>query len=59
VPESMRARCPDVPWRDLAGFRDRLAHAYDALDDRVVWDAVRRSVPATLAAVRVALDVLG
>ena len=59
VPESIRARFLDVPRRDLTGFRDRLAHAYDALDDRVVWDAVQRSVPATLVAVRVALDVLG
>jgi uncharacterized protein with HEPN domain len=48
-----------VPWRDLTGFRDRLAHGYDALDDRVIWDAVRRGVPTTLAAVRAALDVLG
>lgn len=59
VPEGIRARFSDVPWRDLTGFRDRLAHAYDALDDRVVWDAVQRSVPTTLAAVRAALVVLG
>jgi uncharacterized protein with HEPN domain len=59
VPEDVRARFPSVPWRDLAGFRDRLAHGYDALDDRVVWDAVRSGVPATLAAVRQALAALG
>lgn len=46
-------------WGELAGFRDRLAHACDALDDRTVWDVVRRSVPATLVAVRAALDALG
>lgn len=40
VPESVRSRFLDLPWRDLTGFRDRLAHAYDALDDRVVWNAV-------------------
>jgi uncharacterized protein with HEPN domain len=59
VSEAVRERFPEVPWRDLAGFRDRLAHAYDALDDRIVWDAVRRSVPITLVAVRAALDALG
>ena len=59
VPDDLRARFPTVPWRDLAGFRDRLAHGYDALDDRVIWDAVRRGVPATLAAVRGALVALG
>ena len=59
VSEAARERFPEVPWRDLAGFRDRLAHAYDALDDRIVWDAVRRSVPTTLVAVRATLDALG
>ena len=59
VGEGVRERFSDVPWRDLAGFRDRLAHANDALDDRIVWDAVQRSVPATLVSVREALDRLG
>ena len=58
VTDAVRERFADVPWRDLAGFRDRLAPAYDALDDRVVWDAVQRSVPETLVAVRAALDLL-
>ncbi|MCU0619863.1 MAG: DUF86 domain-containing protein [Gemmatimonadaceae bacterium] len=55
VPEEVRARFPAVPWRDLAGFRDRLAHGYDALDDRVIRDAVTRGVPRTRAAVGGAL----
>ncbi len=59
VSDAVREQFPGVPWRDLAGFRDRLAHAYDALDDRIVWDAVQRSVPATLVAVRSALTALG
>lgn len=59
VTEGVREQFADVPWRDLTGFRDRLAHSYDALDDRIVWDAVRRSVPATPVAVRAALETLG
>ena len=59
VTYDLRERFSNVPSRDLAGFRDRLAHAHDALDDRIVWDAVQRSVPATLMAVRAALNVLG
>jgi uncharacterized protein with HEPN domain len=59
VAEEIRERFPEVPWRELTGFRDRLAHAYDALDDRIVWDAVQRSVPATRVAVRAALEALG
>jgi uncharacterized protein with HEPN domain len=36
VAEDIREGFPDVPWRELTGFRDRLAHAYDAIDDRIV-----------------------
>ena len=59
VTDAVRERFADAPWRDLAGFRHPLAPACDALDDRVVWDAVQRSVPETLVAVRAALDLLG
>ena len=27
-----RAGHPDVPWSDMAGMRDRLIHAYEAVD---------------------------
>lgn len=46
VPEDVRARHPEVPWRRIAGMRDVIAHGYFALDDRVVWDVVQHEVPA-------------
>ncbi len=36
VSDAVREQFPEVPSRDLTGFRDRLAHAYAALDDRIV-----------------------
>jgi uncharacterized protein with HEPN domain len=36
VSDGVREQFPEAPRRDLAGFGNRLAHAYDALDDRVV-----------------------
>ena len=49
VPEGVRALAPEIPWRRIAGFRDRLAHAYFDLDPHVVWDVVRNHVPALRA----------
>src|SRR5947207_11984944 len=43
------AQIPDQ--RVIIGFRNLLAHAYAAVDDRRVWDIVENSLPATLAAV--------
>jgi uncharacterized protein with HEPN domain len=52
LPESFRQRHKEVAWREIAGMRDFIAHAYFALDLDILWDAVSRDVPALLARVR-------
>ncbi len=42
LPPEVSGRAPEVPWRQVAGFRDRLAHAYFNLDDRVIWSGPAR-----------------
>ena len=52
LPGDLCERYPDVAWREIAGLRDVIAHAYFALDSDILWDAVERDVPALLDAVR-------
>ncbi len=33
-------------WPAIIGFRNMLAHAYDRVDDAVVWGIVMRQIPA-------------
>ncbi len=42
---------PDVPWRELAGFRDVLVHNYFGVRDEVVWDAATNTVPSLVRAI--------
>jgi uncharacterized protein with HEPN domain len=49
VPPEVRTLAPSIPWRQIAGFRDHLAHAYFELEDEVVWDVIREHVPALRA----------
>jgi uncharacterized protein with HEPN domain len=51
VPEVFRAKHPEVPWRLMAGMRDRLVHGYFAVDYDIVWDVAARHAPALLAAI--------
>lgn len=44
LPQSFKARQPQVPWPRLVGFRDVLAHAYFTLDDTIVWDMVQHEI---------------
>ena len=44
-----RAQHVDVPWREIAGMRDKLVHDYDDINFSWVWGAVQRDLPQLLA----------
>jgi uncharacterized protein with HEPN domain len=48
LPRDFRDRHADLPWREIAGMRDFVAHAYFALDLEILWDVVQTNVPALL-----------
>jgi uncharacterized protein with HEPN domain len=50
---SFRQRHGDIPWREIAGMRDFVAHAYFALDLDILWDAIVQEVPDLLRRVMV------
>ena len=45
LPEKWTDSEPEIPWRQIAGFRDVLAHAYFAVNASVVWTAALEKVP--------------
>jgi len=46
IPPRIRQRYPDVPWREMSGMRDKLAHEYFGVDLRRAHETVRRDIPA-------------
>ncbi len=57
--DGARALRPDVPWRQLAGFRDVLIHQYMGVDLDEVWNSIERDVPSLKAALSEMLDDFG
>ncbi len=56
IPESVRARYPNVPWRQMAGMRDRLIHGYATVDLDIVWQTVMQDITTARPRVREALQ---
>jgi uncharacterized protein with HEPN domain len=59
VSAATRAKYPDIPWRDIAGMRDKLAHAYFGVNLEFVWKTVRVSLPALRDRITEILDEIG
>ena len=43
--EPFRTLHPDIPWRLMAGTRDRLIHGYFDVDLDIVWAIVTKDLP--------------
>lgn len=47
---------PDIPWRAIAGMRDRTIHRYPEVDLDVLWDTIEHDLPHLERRIRDHLD---
>jgi uncharacterized protein with HEPN domain len=45
IPERIRAQHPDIPWRQIISFRNRIVHEYFGLDVRLIWATIQHDLP--------------
>ena len=45
IPLAVRQEYPKVPWREMAGMRDKLIHGYFGVQLDVVWKTITERIP--------------
>jgi uncharacterized protein with HEPN domain len=59
VPEVIKRQNPDLPWRGMAGIRDKLIHEYFGLNLQVVWKTVNEDIPKLKPIISVIIEKTG
>lgn len=56
IPDEIRGEYPDVPWKSMAGMRDKLIHEYFGVDLEIIWEVISNDLPPIVPLIRKVLD---
>ena len=45
IPDSFREKHLEIPWKEIAGFRDILSHSYFGVSMSRVWRIIEKDLP--------------
>lgn len=54
----LKRKNPKIPWKDIAGLRDKLIHVYFGVDLDLVWKIIQQDLPVLKQQVRKILKTL-
>jgi len=58
IPEEIKQKYLDIPWREMAGFRDKLIHFYFGIKHELVWNTIKMELPELKEKIERMLDEL-
>lgn len=45
IPEEVKEKYCQIPWKDIAGMRDKLIHEYFGIDYEILWETIKHRIP--------------
>lgn len=46
IPEDLQCRYPLIPWSEIRGLRNIVAHDYARVNHQIVWGTIRNNLPS-------------
>jgi uncharacterized protein with HEPN domain len=55
IPQDLKAKAPQIAWREIADFGNVLRHGYEGVSDLILWSTIERDLPVLHAVVNALL----
>jgi len=52
LPIDFREQYPIIPWKNLAGMRDKLIHDYFGVNIDIVWGVIKEDIPKLITQIK-------
>lgn len=56
LPVELKSKCPEIPWREITGMRDKMIHEYFGVNLQIVWQTIEEDLPPLEAAIKKLID---
>jgi len=48
IPKDVQGKYPEIPWRQMYGLRNLIAHEYFGVDFEMIWEIANKNIPENL-----------
>lgn len=52
ITDDIKSKYPQLPWKEMAGMRDRLIHFYFGIKYELVWHTIKDVIPVVKPVIR-------
>jgi uncharacterized protein with HEPN domain len=56
IPDEVKRKYADIPWKEMAGMRDKLVHEYFGVKLDVLWKTIKNRLPELKALIKEVLE---
>jgi uncharacterized protein with HEPN domain len=46
IPEEVKLKYPEIPWRDISDMRNVVIHEYFGVDPEILWETIYNDLPS-------------